>query len=174
MNKKRKFFRWCVTFIVIMSIVFSTNTIFFSSSGIKVEQLEVHAATKKYPTSWVKNDRDSYTKSKKMKKAAKSVMVSALAGIITGGAKTAKDIAGWTVTALLGQYFTNSDTEDTRIEINYYYRELGPPYQDKNLGIWLGNFENKKVVTTYRVKNNVKTKLGTKTYYMKTTQVWAF
>lgn len=170
---KKKVVKLFVALTMVVGICISPYTISLSSNSGGLNKMEVDAAAK-YPTGWSPNNRDSYTKSKKMKKAVKTAMVAAFASIVTGGGSTAKDIAKWTITAALGQFYVNTDTEDIRIEVKYSFRELGPSRVDKNTGLRLGNYENRKVVTTYRVKGKNKTKLGSKTYTMKTTQVYAF
>ncbi|MBL1228936.1 hypothetical protein IW492_06785 [Enterococcus sp. BWB1-3] len=170
---KMRIVKLFISLTMVVGICISPYTISLSFNHAELIKTEANAAAK-YPTGWTANNRDSYTKSKKMKKAVKTAMVAAFASIITGGGSTAKDIAKWTITAVLGQFYVNTDTEDILIEVKYSFRELGPSRVDKNTGLRLGNYENKKVVTTYRVKGKSKSKLGSKTYTMKTTQVYAF
>ncbi len=148
------------TFISILLITFFLSpSIDFLSNGKRTAlgTTEVSAATS-YPTPWYPLNQYSYKTSGKFVKAGRTALVSV--GITFIGGRTdiaVKEVCQVVATALLTQYFVNSDSKNIYYTVEYSYRALSKYKVLPNSTTVVGDYQIKKVVRSY--SDSARTKL---------------
>ena len=99
-------------------------------------------------SSWNYMNIYSYQTSQKLIKSTKAALVGAIVGFLPGGQITAAKLAGTTASAVLGNYFVNSDSANVYYDVKYYYRVLGDGWYDMS-GNYYGNYEIRKVTKSF-------------------------
>jgi hypothetical protein len=109
--------------------------------------VRVQAATT-YPTAWQALPTYTYYTSQKAQKAGKTVLAATIV-LLFAGKLEVSTFATALSSALLNQYFVNSDTQDVYYVVTYEYRQLSAGTIDPGSGNHLGDFQIRRTIASY-------------------------
>ncbi len=161
------FKKFILGFLVMVLVTLTLSPPPISNAAVNDNQVSTITAKKTYPTEWTQRFDATQYSSAKLKKASKAILAAAIIAAFGKTGLTSETFAKTIASALLSNFYVNSETQDVYYSYEVYYRELGPGKFD-SIGNFLGDYQIKVVETTYSNVGMTKKISSNITYYKST------